>query len=131
MKNRHIVETACTLLIQANVPLRFWGDAVLTSCYLINRMPSSAIPNEEPHSVLFPKSTLFSLPPCVFESTCFVHILTPGKDKFAPHALKCVFLGYSRVQKGYRCFSLDLQQYFMSTDVRVFEGQTYFTFSFA
>ena len=42
-KNQHLIETARTLLLESNVPLRFWGDAVLTSCCLINKMPSSSI----------------------------------------------------------------------------------------
>ena len=44
-KNRHLIKTACTLLIESHVPLGFWGDAVLSSCYLINRIPSSSIQN--------------------------------------------------------------------------------------
>ena len=42
-KNRHLVETARTLLLHSNVPFRFWGDAVLIACYLINHMPSSVL----------------------------------------------------------------------------------------
>jgi len=37
-KNRHLVETTHTLLIHGGVPQRFWGDVILSTCYLINRM---------------------------------------------------------------------------------------------
>ncbi|PHU09303.1 Endoribonuclease Dicer -like protein 3 [Capsicum chinense] len=125
-KNRHLLETTRTLLIEFHVPLQFWGDAVLTSCYLINKMPSSSFQNKVPHSILFPLSQLYSIPPRVFGSTYFVHNLAPRKDKLAPCALKCVFLGYSRVQKGYRCYSPDLRRYFMSADVTFFESRPYY-----
>ncbi|RVW26231.1 Retrovirus-related Pol polyprotein from transposon TNT 1-94 [Vitis vinifera] len=65
-KNRHLVETARTLLLHSNVPFRFWGDAVLTACYLINRMPSSVLHDQIPHSLLFPDQPLYFLPPRVF-----------------------------------------------------------------
>jgi len=42
-KNRYLVETTCTLLIHGGVPQCFWGDAILSTCYLINRMPSSVL----------------------------------------------------------------------------------------
>ncbi|RVW29975.1 Retrovirus-related Pol polyprotein from transposon TNT 1-94 [Vitis vinifera] len=98
-KNRHLVETARTLLLHSHVPFRFWGDAVLTACYLINRMPSSVLHDQIPHSLLFPDQPLYFLPPRVFGCTCFVHILTPGQDKLSAKAMKCLFLGYSRLQK--------------------------------
>ena len=52
-KNRHLVETAHTLLLHSHVPFRFWGDVVLTTCYLINHMPSSVLHDRIPHSLLF------------------------------------------------------------------------------
>ncbi|XP_047270819.1 BAG-associated GRAM protein 1 isoform X4 [Capsicum annuum] len=119
-KNRHLLEIARTFLIESHVPLQFWGDAVLTSCYLINRMSSFSIQDKVPYSILFPQSHLYSIPPRVFGSICFVHNLAPGKDKLASRALKCVFLGFSRVQKRYRCYSPDLHRYFMSADVTFF-----------
>ena len=48
-KNRHLVETARTILLHSNVPFRFWGDAVLTACYLINRMPSFVLHDCQNH----------------------------------------------------------------------------------
>ena len=53
-KNRHLVETTRTLLLHSNVPFCFLGDAVLTACYLINRMPSSVLHDQISHSLLFP-----------------------------------------------------------------------------
>ncbi|RVW56421.1 Retrovirus-related Pol polyprotein from transposon TNT 1-94 [Vitis vinifera] len=126
-KNRHLVETARTLLLHNHVPFRFWGDAVLTVCYLINRMPSSVLHDQIPHSLLFPDQPLYFLPPRVFGCTCFVHILTPGQDKLSAKAMKCLFLGYSRLQKGYRCYSLETHRYFISADVTFFEDSPFFS----
>ncbi|RVX06888.1 Retrovirus-related Pol polyprotein from transposon RE1 [Vitis vinifera] len=62
-------------------------------------MPSSVLHDQIPHSLLFPDQPLYFLPPRVFGCTCFVHILTPGQDKLSAKAMKCLFLGYSRLQK--------------------------------
>ena len=104
-KNHYLVETAHTLLLQHTIPQRFLRDAILTACNLINRKPSSILSDQVPHSLLFPNQPLFCLPPCVFECTCFVHILAAGQDKFSTKAAKCIFLGYSHLQQGYRCYS--------------------------
>ena len=111
-KNRHLIETARTLLIDMNFSLRFWGDATLSTCYLINRMPSSMLHDKIRHTtMLFADDPVYSVSPHVFLCTCFVHDLTPGKDKHTTKALKCLFLGYSRLQKGYRCYSPNLGRY--------------------
>ena len=94
-KNRHLVETARTLLLHHRVPQRFWGDAILAACYLINRMSSPVLHDQIPHSIIFPNQPLFCLPPHVFGCVCFVYILTPGQDKLSIKAIKCVFFGYS------------------------------------
>ncbi|XP_072087350.1 uncharacterized protein [Arachis hypogaea] len=125
-KHRHLIETARTLL-HTHVPLKFWGEAVLTACYLINRMPSSVLQNQVPHSILFPHEHIFSLPLRVFGCTCFIHDLTPGKDKLTARSIKCVFLGYTRFQKGYRCYSPALNRFFVSADVTFLENTHFFS----
>ncbi|XP_052725874.1 retrovirus-related Pol polyprotein from transposon TNT 1-94 isoform X3 [Vigna angularis] len=126
-KNRHLIETTRTLLIHGQVPSRFWGDAVLTACYLINRMPSSVLDNKIPHSILFPQDLLHPLPLRVFGSTCFVHDFSPGLDKLSPRSHKCVFLGFPRSQKGYKCFSPSLNRHFIPADVTFDESSFYFS----
>ena len=39
-KNRHLLEVARSMMFQMDVPKYLWSEAVLTTTYLINRMPS-------------------------------------------------------------------------------------------
>jgi len=125
-KNKHLVEIARTLLLGANMPIHYWGDAILTACYLINRMSSSSLKNKVPYSILFPKEPLFHITPRVFGCLCFVHDMCPGLDKLSARSIKCVFLGYSRLQKGYRCYSPDTKKYYMTAHVTFVEQSTFF-----
>ena len=92
-KNRHLLETARSLMLNTNVPAHHWGDAVLTACFLINRMPSSSLEKQIPHSIIFPHDPLYHVSPKVFGCTCFVHNLSLGLDKLSAKAINCVFLG--------------------------------------
>lgn len=103
-KHRHIVDIARTLLLNANAPLKCWGDVVLTARYLINQMPSYMLNDHVPYSLLYHTNPLYVVSPYVFGCTCFVHELSLGRDKMYARVIKYVFLGYSRVQKGYWCY---------------------------
>jgi len=100
-KNRHLVETTRALLIHGGVPQRFWGDAILSACYLSNGMTSSILNNKIPHSILFPHEPLHLLPLKVIGSSCFVHNFGSDLDKLSARSHKCVFLGFTKSQKGY------------------------------
>ena len=92
-------------------------------------MPSSVLHDQIPHSLLFHDHPLYFLPPRVFSCTCFVHILTPRQDKLFAKATKCIFLGYSRLQKGYRCYSPQTHRYFLFADVTFFKDSPFFSSS--
>ncbi|RVW46520.1 Retrovirus-related Pol polyprotein from transposon RE1 [Vitis vinifera] len=113
------------------MPTQFWGDSILTATYLINRMPSRVLsfvtPLQKFHE-FFPHSRLDAhLPLRVFGSTVFVHIHGPKRNKFDPRALKCVFLGYSSTQKGYKCYDPISQKLYVSLDVTFFEHTPYYS----
>jgi len=47
-------------------------------------------------------------------------------DKLFARSHKCVFLGFTRSQKGYKCFSPSLNRYFISAYVTFIESSFYF-----
>jgi len=125
-KNRHLIGIAHTLLIHGEVPQSFWGDVGLIVYYLINCMPYSVLNNKILHSILFPHEPLHPLPLKVFGSTCFVHNFSLGLDKLSPRSHKCVFLGFTRSQIGYKYFSPTLNRYFVCADVIFNESSFYY-----
>ena len=104
-----------------NVPKHFWANAISTTCFLINRMPSSVLNWTAPYHQLFLNNLLFPIDPTVFGCTCFVRDVRPQVSKLDLKSLKCIFAGYSRVQEGYRSYYPTLRRYFVSTDVAFFE----------
>ncbi|XP_077233900.1 uncharacterized protein LOC143876132 isoform X1 [Tasmannia lanceolata] len=125
-KLRYLLDITCSLLFQMHVPKSYWSDAVLIACFLANRLPSSVLDGSSPYSILHPTSDPFPLTPQVFSCVCFVHNLSPGLDKLDPWAERRVFLGYSRTQKGYRCYNPKLRCLFISADVTFFESTPFF-----
>lgn len=126
-KNRHLAEVARSLLLTMNVPKHFWGEAVLTAAYLINRMPSSVLQFQTPLSVLPVGSRVSSLPPKIFGCICFVHAPKHPGGKLDPKARKCVFLGYSPTQKGYKCYDPHSRKMFVSMDVTFWETKPFYS----
>lgn len=98
------------------VPKQFLVDAVSTTCFLINRMPSPVLSGNALYNVLFLTTSLFPVALRLFRSTRYVRDLRFTLTKLDPKGLKCVFVGYSRHQKGCRCYFSDLSWYLLSTD---------------
>ncbi|CAH9098391.1 unnamed protein product [Cuscuta epithymum] len=124
-KNRHLMEVARTMMFQSNVPKRFWGDAVLASCYLINRIPTRILQDSSPFEVLNrTKPSIDHLR--VFGCVCFVYIPGEQRNKLEAKSIRCIFLGYSTTQKGYKCYNPSTSKTFVSRDVKFIEDQGYY-----
>ena len=123
----HLLEVARAVSFHMQVPKPFWSDAILISCYLVNRMSFTILGGFIPHWVLYLGWPLFSLSPQVFGCVCYVHALDPSHDKLNPCAIKCIFLGYSRTRKGYRCYSPTIHRQFVCGDVTFNKSLPYFT----
>ncbi|KAA0035083.1 reverse transcriptase [Cucumis melo var. makuwa] len=132
-KNRHLVEVARSLMLSTSLPSYLWGDAILTTTHLINKMPSRILHLQTPLDCLkesYPSTRLVSeVPLRVFGCTAYVHNFGPNQTKFTPRAQACVFVGYPLHQCGYQCFHLLSRKYFITMDVTLCENRPYFPVS--
>ena len=130
-KNRHFLECTRALLFQQNVPKSYRGEVVLTSAYVISKIPSRVLRFKsplEPLSQFYPDiRSSFNFAPQVLGCTSFVHIHNHNQGKLDPRALKCVFVGYSSTQKGYKCYHPSTRKLYVSTNVTFVENESYFS----
>ncbi|RVW41200.1 Retrovirus-related Pol polyprotein from transposon TNT 1-94 [Vitis vinifera] len=104
-KNRHLLEVVRASLIAAKTLISYWGEAITSAVYLINRVSSSSINFQTPLQALINvvvAPTVPNLPPHVFGCVAFVHLHKHQRTKLTSHALQCVFVGYALHKKGYR-----------------------------
>ena len=129
-KNGHLLNTTRALLFQGNASKSYWGEVVLTTTYMINRIPSQVLDNKSLVEVLksfYPHfKTSNGLTPRVFGCNAFVHVHSQHRDKLDPQAIKCVFLGYSSTQKGYKCYNPSTRKFYISADVTFTKNKPFF-----
>ena len=86
-KNRHLLEVVHASLIEAHMPLSYWGHALTSAAYLINRVPSSTIDFRTPSQTLIEAVVAPvgpNLPPHVFGCVASVHLHKRQRNKLTP-----------------------------------------------
>lgn len=73
-KNKHLLELARAFLVETNVPKSYWLDSVLTTTFLINKMPFKVLEGKKSGASFVSTCSIFPVPSKVFECTCFVRI---------------------------------------------------------
>src|SRR5688572_18760298 len=87
------------MMTQANLPISFWWDALLTTTYILNRVPSKSISTTPYELWNGRKPILGHLRK--WGSAGYVHNPTHKHGKFGPRATKMVFIRHPNNSKGY------------------------------
>ena len=122
-KHRHIIETALSLMHHSSLPHQLWDEAVCTSVYLINRLPTPNLDNKSPFYLVHHQELDYNLLKS-FGCAHYPCLRSYTTSKFDSRSERCIFLGYSAFHNGYRCLSLASGKLYISCDV-IFQEHIY------
>ena len=115
-KNMIIAEVARALMTEKEMSKYYWAEALNAALYIVNRTPTAVIHGMTPKEKFTGKKPDLSHLK-VFGCLAYVHIPDELRSKLDPKAEKCVFIGYSLEQKGYRCYNPLTREIRVSRDV--------------
>lgn len=121
-KNRTLVESARTMLIDAKLPKHLWAEAISNANYTQNRTADSRT-KEIPYDIFFGrpvKEENFH----VFGSLVFSMIPKIKRKKLDSKATKMQFMGYDNVSKGFRLYDSDRRAVIVSRNVLFHDDKT-------
>jgi transposase InsO family protein len=115
-RNQTVVAMARSLLKGREVPAVFWGEAVVTAVYLLNRAPTKSLAGRTPYEAWH------GVKPSVEHLRtfgCVVHVKTvkPHLKKLEDRSKKMVLLGYEQGTKAYRVYDPAGQRVHVARDV--------------
>ncbi|KAK1617800.1 hypothetical protein QYE76_023317 [Lolium multiflorum] len=96
-RNRTLLDMVRSMMSLTDLPLSFWGYALETAAFTLNRAPSKSVATT-PYELWFNKKPKLSFLK-VWGCEAYVKKLQP--DKLEPKAEKCVFIGYPKETIGY------------------------------
>lgn len=118
-RNRYLVEAIRTMLIDAELPNKYWGEAALTAVYLQNRLPTRERTLTPYELLLNRKSDVKHLK----ELGCkaYAHIPKQKRNKLNIKATECLLIGYLQDFTGYRLPERSSGKIIISRDVKFIE----------
>ena len=101
--NLTIMDRVCTILIESQLPLSLWAEAVEYAVYTKNRSPTAVLKGKTPYEAFWgEKPDISNLR--VFGSQCYVHNDSPTRRKLDVRAFPAIFIGYSTPSKAWRYY---------------------------
>ena len=98
-RNRTLLKMVRSMMAQANLPITFWGDALLTATYILNRVPSKSVTSTPYELWTKRKPDLSNLRP--WGCAAYVHESAHQHGKLGPRGKKSIFIRYSEHSKEY------------------------------
>ncbi|GLU00272.1 hypothetical protein SLE2022_176510 [Rubroshorea leprosula] len=123
-RNRTIMNMVRSLMSKSGLPKEFWPEAVNWSVHILNRSPTSPLPDltpEEAWNGRRPAVDYFRIFGCI----AYAHVPDQKRSKLDDKGEKCIFLGVSDQSKAYRLYNPLTKKVIISRDVGFDEASTW------
>jgi hypothetical protein len=102
-RNQTVIGMVRSMLKAKNMPNKFWGEAVMTAIYVLNRSFTRSMDSMTPFEAWHGrKPDVQHLR--VFGCVAHAKVTHPGAKKLDDRSIPMVFLGYEEGSKAYRLF---------------------------
>lgn len=120
--NRILLEKARCLLLDAGLPISFWGEAVSTASYIRNITPTQVLDWKTPNECFTQKKSDVSH---LKVFGCKAQVFTPriNRKKWDPTSTTAIFLGYTKTNRIYRFYSKDKNKIFEASHAKFYESE--------
>ncbi|UYV68112.1 hypothetical protein LAZ67_5003088 [Cordylochernes scorpioides] len=120
--NRTLLDMARACLHSANLPQRFWAEAVNPAAYIKNKCYNTALKDKVPDGLWLERN------PSVrhlktFGCLAYSHIPRERRRKLDNRACRCILVGYSTQTRGYRLWCPESQKVIETKHVRFDESK--------
>ncbi|XP_048481491.1 uncharacterized protein LOC105390889 [Plutella xylostella] len=112
--NRTLTERA--KCINANLPKKFWAEAISTAAYVTNRSPTKSLDYKTPEEIWTGKRPDVSSMK-VFGCKAMMHVPKERRLKWDSKSKEVIFLGYCTESKGYRLYDMKQKKVVKGRDV--------------
>jgi hypothetical protein len=114
-RNQSVVNMARSLLKTRGLPTAFWGEAVTTAVYLLNRAPTKSVAGKTPFEAWHGRRPDVEHLR-VFGCVAYVRVTRPHLKKLEDMGVTMVFIGYEPGAKAWRFFDPVAQRVLVSRD---------------
>ena len=98
-RNRTLLDMIRSMMAQAKLSISFWGDALMTATYILNRVPSKSVLSTRYELWKCEKPGLNIMRP--WGCAAYVHNTSHEYGNLGSRGKKCIFMRYSKYSKGY------------------------------
>jgi transposase InsO family protein len=109
-RNRTLLDMVHSMMSMSELPVSFWGYALETAIYLLNRVPTKSVPNT-PYELWTGKKPSLNH---IKIWGCPSHVRKSNMDKLGPRSDRCLYIGYPKMSTGFYFYNPSEQKVFVS-----------------